>query len=270
MANSESIAAPSGSRLNGEVYRKELRRLQADLCLMQESVKKNRLRIIIIFEGRDASGKGGTIRAITERVSPRIFRVVALPAPSDREKSRFFRRYLRHVPAAGEIVIFDRSWYNRAGVECVMGFCTKEEHGRFLRQIPIGERFMTESGIILIKFWLEVSYEEQQRRFQARIEEPLRQWKLSPIDLASRKRWYEYSRARDTMFTITDTPEAPWYILRSDDKRRARLNCISHLLSLIPWEPVQREKVMVPARSRKGAYDDQASLTKRSFVPEKY
>ncbi|MGA7243824.1 MAG: polyphosphate kinase 2, partial [Terracidiphilus sp.] len=215
MANGEPIAAPSGSKLNGEVYRKELRRLQADLCMMQESVKKNRLRVIIIFEGRDAAGKGGTIRAMTERTSPRIFRVVALPAPSEREKSRFGRRYLRHIPAAGEIVIFDRSWYNRAGVECVMGFCTREEHSRFLRQCPVTERFMTESGIILIKFWLEVSYEEQQRRFQARIEDPLRQWKLSPIDLASRKRWYEFSRARDMMFAITDITDAPWYILRS-------------------------------------------------------
>jgi polyphosphate kinase len=226
---------------------------------------------MIVFEGRDGAGKGGTIKAITERVSPRVFRVVALPAPSDREKSQLYiQRYLPHFPAAGEIVIFDRSWYNRLGVEYVMGFCTKEQHRQFLQLCPQMERFLTESGIILIKFWLEVSDEEQERRFEARIEDPLRQWKLSSTDLPSRERWYQYSEARDMMLQATDTPHAPWYILRSDDKKRARLNCISCLLNLVPWKPIKREKIKLPARSKKGAYDDQAPLKGRKFVPEKY
>jgi polyphosphate kinase len=271
MATKKEKAATPKSKLPGKVYEKELRRLQADLCRLQDSVKRNGQRVIIVFEGRDGAGKGGTIRAITERVSPRIFRVVALPAPSDREKTQLFmQRYIAHFPAAGEIVIFDRSWYNRAGVEYVMGFCTKEQHRRFLELCPIFEGYFIESGIIIIKFWLEVSNEEQKRRFEARLEDPLRQWKLSPVDLPSRERWYSYSRARDMMLQATDTPRVPWYIVRSDDKKRARLNCISHLLNLIPWKEVPRKKVKLPNRSNKDAYDDQITLKGRRFVPEKY
>jgi polyphosphate kinase 2 len=234
-------------------------------------VKKEGQRIIVLFEGRDGAGKGGTIKAITERVSPRVFRLVALPAPSDREKSQmYFQRYVEHFPAAGEIVIFDRSWYNRAGVEHVMGFCTKEQHRRFLELCPVMEGYITAGGITLIKFWLEVSNEEQERRFKARIEDPLRQWKLSPMDLPSRTRWYDYSRARDKMLEATDTDTVPWHIVLSDDKKRARLNCISHLLSLIPYKKVRREKVKMPQRSMKGAYDDEASLKNRRFVPARY
>jgi polyphosphate kinase 2 len=252
-------------------YEKALRKLQADLCGLQDWVKEKGLRAIVIFEGRDAAGKGGTIKAITERVSPRVFRLVALPAPSDREKSQMFmQRYMHHFPAAGEIVIFDRSWYNRAGVEHVMGFCTKEQHKRFLELCPELERYVVEGGIQLIKFWLEVSDAEQGRRFGARIDDPLRQWKLSPMDLPSRSKWFEYSRARDMMLKATDTKHAPWYIVPSDDKRRARLNCISHLLKLIPRRKVQHEKVRLPKRSMKGAYDDRASLKGRRFVPERF
>jgi polyphosphate kinase len=252
-------------------YAEELRKLQVELCRLQEWVKAKRVRIIIIFEGRDGAGKGGTIRAITERVSPRVFRVVALPAPSDRDKSQMYmQRYIANFPAAGEITIFDRSWYNRAGVEYVMEFCTKEQQRRFLELCPTVESYITEAGIILIKFWLEVSNEEQERRFNARINDPLRQWKLSPMDLPSRTRWYDYSRARDMMLEATDTEHAPWHILRSDDKKRARLNCISHLLSLIPYKRVPREKVRMPKRSSRGAYDDEATLKGRRFVPEKY
>jgi polyphosphate kinase len=258
-------------KLKRKVYEKELRRLQADLCLMQESVKHNGDRIMIVFEGRDGAGKGGTIKAITERVSPRVFRVVALPAPSDREKTQLYiQRYVEHFPSAGEVVIFDRSWYNRAGVEYVMGFCTKEEHRRFLELCPEVEKYITDAGIQLIKFWLDVSNEEQERRFAARVEDPLRQWKLSPMDLPSRERWYDYSHARDMMLEATDTEYAPWHILRSDDKKRARLNCISHLLSTIHWQKIPREKVKLPKRSNKGAYDDQTSIRDRRFVPEKY
>ena len=229
------------------------------------------MRIIVVFEGRDAAGKGGTIRAITERVSPRVFRVVALPAPSDKEKSQLYvQRYIAHFPAAGEIVIFDRSWYNRAGVEYVMGFCTKEDHDRFLELCPMFEKYVVEAGINLIKFWLEVSNEEQERRFEARIQDPVRQWKLSPVDLPSRERWFDYSRARDQMLDSSDTKQAPWYIARSDDKKRLRLNCISHLLSLIPYKKLPRKKVKLPKRSMKRAYDDQATLKGRQFVPEKY
>jgi polyphosphate kinase 2 len=258
-------------KLTRKKYEKELQELQGQLCKLQEWVKHKGLRVIVVFEGRDAAGKGGTIRAITERVSPRIFRVAALPAPSDREKSQMYmQRYLAHFPAAGEIVIFDRSWYNRAGVEHVMGFCTPEQHQRFLEQCPEIERYIVDGGIKLIKYWLEVSDEEQKRRFEARIDDPLRQWKLSPMDLPSRKHWYDYSRARDMMLAATDTKHAPWYVLRSDDKRRARLNCIAHLLSLIPYESVPREKVKLPKRSEKGAYDDNATLEGKTFVPSVY
>jgi polyphosphate kinase 2 len=258
-------------KMKQKAYQKELSRLQAELCMLQEWVKAKGLRVIVVFEGRDAAGKGGTIKAITERVSPRVFRLVALPAPSDREKSQMYiQRYIQHFPAAGEIVIFDRSWYNRAGVEHVMGFCSKEAHRRFLKLCPEIEQYIVDGGIQLIKYWLEVSNKEQKRRFEARINDPLRQWKLSPIDLPSRGRWYDYSRARDMMLEATDTKWAPWYILRSDDKKRARLNCISHLLSLIPYEKLPQKKVRLPDRSKKGAYDDQSALKGRNFVPEKY
>jgi polyphosphate kinase 2 len=258
-------------KLKRKQYEKELRRLQAELCDLQDWVKLKGLRIIVVFEGRDGAGKGGTIKAITERVSPRVFRVVALPAPSDREKSQMYiQRYIEHFPAAGEIVLFDRSWYNRAGVEHVMGFCTKQQHRRFLEVCPEVEKFAVDAGIQLIKYWLEVSNKEQKRRFEARVNDPLRQWKLSPMDLPSRSRWYDYSHAREVMLKATDTKFAPWYILRSDDKRRARLNCISHILSMIPYEKVPREKVKLPNRSKKRAYDDEATLKGRRFVPEKY
>ena len=258
-------------KMKGKKYLKELRKLQGELCKLQEWVKHKGLRVIIVFEGRDAAGKGGTIKAIAERVSPRVFRVVALPAPSDREKSQMYiQRYLQHFPAASEVVIFDRSWYNRAGVEHVMGFCTKEQHRAFLKVCPEVEKYIVEGGIKLIKIWLEVSDREQKRRFEARLEDPLRQWKLSAMDLPSRSKWFEYSRARDLMLKATDTKWAPWYILRSDDKKRARLNCIRHILNLIPYKKVPREKVRLPKRSMKSAYDDQAALKGRKFVPERY
>jgi len=258
-------------KLKRQEYEKELRRLQEELCHLQAWVKAKGLRIMVVFEGRDGAGKGGTIKAITERVSPRVFRVVALPAPSDRERSQMYiQRYMQHFPAAGEIVIFDRSWYNRAGVEYVIGFCTKEQHSHFLEVCPQTEKFVVENGIKIIKYWLEVGNDEQKRRFEARIKDPLRQWKLSPIDLPSRSRWYDYSRARDMMLKATDTESAPWYIVRSDDKKRARLNCISHLLSLVPYEKIKREKIELPNRSKKGAFDDQATLEGRTFVPERY
>jgi polyphosphate kinase 2 len=271
MAKQRKSNANKQAKLARKEYERELVRLQAKLCQLQDWVLHQRERIIIIFEGRDGAGKGGTIKAITERVSPRIFRVVALPAPSDREKTQMYmQRYIPHFPAAGEIVIFDRSWYNRAGVEPVMGFCTEKEHHRFLELCPLFEKFLVEGGIRLIKFWLEVSNEEQERRFEARIQDPLRQWKLSPTDLPSRERWYDYSRARDQMFQSTDTKDSPWYIARSDDKKRLRLNCISHLLSLIPYKAAPRKKIELPKRSMKRAYDDQASLKGRKFIPERY
>lgn len=252
-------------------YEEHLRKLQTELCRLQEWVKLKGLRVILVFEGRDAAGKGGTIKAITERVSPRVFRLVALPAPSNREKTQMYlQRYMQYFPAAGEIVIFDRSWYNRAGVEHVMGFCSEEEHRRFLENCPVAEKYIVDGGILLIKYWLEVSKKEQKRRFKARIDDPMRQWKLSPMDVASWTKWYDYSRARDRMLEATDTEFAPWYIVRSDDKKRARLNCIAHLLSLIPYEEVPRDKVKLPKRSSEGEYDDQATLEGKKVVPEKY
>jgi polyphosphate kinase len=252
-------------------YEKELKKLQVELCHLQTWVKEKGLRVVVIFEGRDGAGKGGTIRAITERLSPRVFRVVALPAPSDREKSQvYMQRYMAHFPAAGEVVIFDRSWYNRAGVEHVMGFCTKQEHDRFLELIPELERFLVEGGTILIKLWLEVSNKEQKKRFEARITDPVRQWKLSPMDLPSRSRWYQYSRARDQMLDATDTKAAPWHIVRSDNKKAARLNTIAHLLKSIDYKKLRHEKVKLPTRSNKGKYDDEASIAKRRFVQERY
>ena len=254
-----------------EKYEKTLQKLQVRLCYLQRWVKEKGLRVVVVFEGRDGAGKGGTIRAITERLSPRVFRVVALPAPSDREKSQIYiQRYLQHFPAAGEVVIFDRSWYNRAGVEHVMGFCSDQEHKRFLEVCPQIERFLVDGGIILIKLWLEVSNDEQKKRFEARIDDPVRQWKLSPMDLPSRARWYDYSRARDRMLQKTDTRIAPWHIVRSDDKRAARLNTIEHLLSRIPYKKLPQGKVKLPNRATKGAYDDEKSIANRRFVRERY
>jgi polyphosphate kinase 2 len=259
------------SKLKRKEYEKVLRELQAELCSLQDWVKQTGQRIIVVFEGRDAAGKGGTIKAITERVSPRTFRLVALPAPSDREKSQMYvQRYLAHFPAAGEIVIFDRSWYNRAGVEYVMGFCTKEQHRRFLEICPAFEKHIVDNGIRLIKYWLEVSNKEQKRRFEARIDDRVRQWKLSDMDLPSRERWYDYSRARDLMLEATDTDYAPWYIVRSDDKKRARLNLISHFLGLIPYEQPKRENIKLPSRDKKHAYDDEASIKDRRWIKEKF
>jgi polyphosphate kinase 2 len=265
-----SSKAPS-ERLKRKVYEKELRKLQEDLCYLQNWIRTSGERVIVVLEGRDAAGKGGTIKAITERVSPRVFRVVALPAPSDREKSQvYMQRYIEHFPAGGEIVIFDRSWYNRAGVEYVMGFCTPKQHERFLKECPIAEKYLVDGGTRLIKIWLEVGQEEQESRFTARIDDPVRQWKLSSMDIESYKRWYEYSRARDLMFEYTDTEHAPWYIVHSDDKKRARLNCIAHILSQIPHKKIAHDEVKLPARSEKKKYDDHASIAGRHLVAERY
>jgi polyphosphate kinase len=267
MAKGEEVSA----RMKRKAYEQELRKLQVQLCHLQEWVKEKKLRVIVLFEGRDAAGKGGTIKAITEKVSPRVFRVVALPAPSDREKSQMFmQRYMQYFPAGGEIVIFDRSWYNRAGVEYVMGFCTKDEHDRFLSLCPQIEKYVVDGGIILIKLWLEVGMDEQERRFRARIDDPIRQWKLSPMDIESYRRWYAYSRARDLMLKQTSSKYAPWHIIRSDDKRRARLNCIAHLLKAIPFKKLSGVRVRLPKRSDKGRYNDQAPLRGMSFVAERY
>src|SRR5262245_2845646 len=264
-------AAGDTAKMKRKAYEKELRKLQVELCHLQDWVKVAGARIIILFEGRDAAGKGGTIKAITERVSPRVFRTIALPAPSDREKTKLFmQRYIEQFPAAGEIVIFDRSWYNRAGVEYVMGFCTEHDHQRFLELCPQIEKYVVDAGILLIKIWLEVGQAEQERRFHARIDDPLRQWKLSPMDLESYRRWYDFSRARDRMLEKTDSKHAPWYIVHSNEKRRARLNCISHILRSIPYKKIQRTKVKLPKRSNKGKYDDQATLSGRNFVRETY
>ena len=261
----------TAEKMKRKDYEKELEKLQIELCHLQDYVKENKLRVIVLFEGRDAAGKGGTIKAITEKVSPRVFRVVALPAPSDREKTQlFFQRYMKQFPAGGEIVIFDRSWYNRAGVEYVMGFCSPAEHDRFLSLCPQVEKYAIDGGIILIKIWLEVGMDEQERRFNARIDDPVRQWKLSPMDLESFKRWYDYSRARDLMLKKTSTKDAPWYIIRSDDKRRARLNVISHIIKTIGYKKVARDKVKLPKRTHKGRYNDQASLRRMKFVEEQY
>jgi len=258
-------------KLKTKVYEKELLRLQAKLCHLQEWIKEKKRRVIIIFEGRDGAGKGGTIRALTEKVSPRVFRVIALPAPSDRQKSQMFvQRYMEHFPAGGEIVIFDRSWYNRAGVERVMGFVRDEQYDRFLRLTPAFEKHLIEGGTQLIKLWLEVGNKEQERRFQARIDDPVRQWKLSPMDLPSRSKWYEYSRARDAMLKATDTSISPWHIVHSDDKKRARLNTIAFILKQIPYKKIDRPKVKLPGRSKKHAYDDEASIARRRFIPEVY
>jgi len=258
-------------KMDRKEYEKELERLQVELCVLQDWVKQEGTRVILVFEGRDAAGKGGLIRRMVERVSPRVFRVVALPAPSDREKTQaYIQRYIAHFPAAGEIVIFDRSWYNRAGVEYVMGFCTKDEHRRFLELCPIFEKHFVGGGIQLLKYWLEVSNDEQKRRFEARIADPMRQWKLSNMDLPSREKWYKYSRARDLMLEATDTEWAPWYIVPSNDKRRARLNCISHFLSQIPYKKVKHKPVELPKRDKDDAYDDEGSIGRRRFIEQRY
>jgi polyphosphate kinase 2 len=271
MSETSAQTDTTDGKMKRKTYEKELRKLQVKLCHLQDWVKSKGARIIILFEGRDAAGKGGTIKAITERVSPRVFRVEALPAPSDREKTQMFlQRYMQRFPAGGEIVIFDRSWYNRAGVEYVMGFCTDVQHQRFLELCPEIEKYIVDGGVILIKLWLEVGKNEQERRFAARMNDPLRQWKLSPMDLESYGRWYDYSRARDMMLKATDSKHAPWYIVRSDDKRRARLNCISHILKLVPFKKLAHPKVKLPARSNKRKYDDQAPLKGRKFVAEAF
>jgi polyphosphate kinase 2 len=265
---SATKAGPPG-KLKGKEYAKQLMKLQVELCHLQAWVKAKSLRVIVLFEGRDGAGKGGTIKAITERLSPRVFRIAALPAPSDRQKSQMYmQRYMEHFPGAGEVVLFDRSWYNRAGVEPVMGFCTKEQHEKFLQRCPEFERYVVDGGVILIKFWLEVSNKEQEKRFLARITDPVRQWKLSSMDLPSREKWYEYSRARDRMLEATDTGFAPWVIVRSNDKKRARLNAIAHMLSVIPYKKLKREKIDLPNRAKKHAYDDEASIKDRRFVRE--
>jgi polyphosphate kinase 2 len=256
-------------KLKGKVYEKELARLHGELVKLQRWVVSKGVKICIVFEGRDGAGKGGTIKAITERVSPRVFRVVALPAPTDREKSQMYiQRYLPHLPAAGEIVIFDRSWYNRAGVERVMGFCTEDQARTFLKAAPLVEKAIVDSGVILLKYWLEVSPHEQTRRLESRIEDPRKLWKLSPMDLKSYSRWYDYSRARDDMFAATDTGFAPWFVAQSDDKRRARLNIISHLLSHIPYKEEPREKIKLPKRQKAGKYREPDYPYK--YLPEKY
>jgi polyphosphate kinase 2 len=244
-------------KLKRKDYDKELARLHVELVKLQGWVVHKGLKVCVVFEGRDGAGKGGTIKAITERVSPRVFRVVALPAPSDREKSQMYvQRYIQHFPGAGEIVIFDRSWYNRAGVERVMGFCDEAQARKFLQAVPLVERAMVESGIILLKYWLEVSPEEQTRRLEARIDDGRKVWKLSPMDLKSYSRWYDYSRARDEMFAATDTGFAPWYVADSNDKKRARLNIIAHILDKIPYKQAPREKVKLPKRQKAGGYKD--------------
>jgi polyphosphate kinase 2 len=272
VSKQDASARGNPGKLKRREYEKELLKLQAELCMVQDWVKATGQRIIIIFEGRDAAGKGGTIKAITERVSPRVFRLVALPAPTEREKTQVYaQRYITHFPAAGEVVIFDRSWYNRAGVEKVMGFCTAEQHQKFLEMCPAFEKnILVDNGIILLKYWLEVGDKEQERRFRARIEDPVRQWKLSPMDLPSRQRWYDYSRARDQMLDATDTDFAPWHVVHSDDKKRARLNLITHLLEQIPYVRQKREKVRLPRRITKNAYDDEATMTNRRWIPERF
>jgi polyphosphate kinase 2 len=271
VASKGQVASSKKKKMKEGEYLDRLGELQVELCYLQDWVKETGARIILLFEGRDAAGKGGIIKAITERVSPRVFRVSALPAPTEREKSQLYmQRYIPHFPAGGEIVIFDRSWYNRAGVEHVMGFCTEEEYRDFLKACPILERWIVRSGIILIKIWLEVGQEEQDRRFHARINDPLRQWKLSPMDLGSYGRWYDYSLARDAMLEATDTDEAPWSILRSDDKKRARLNGITHILGRIPYERIKRPLAELPKRSNKHKFDDTQTLVGRRFVENVY
>ena len=265
-----SDGAEVTDKLARRLFEKELQRLQVELVLLQEYIKYAGLKVVVVFEGRDAAGKGGVIKRIAERTSPRHVRVVALATPTEREKTQwYFQRYVAHLPAAGEMVLFDRSWYNRAGVERVMGFCTDEEYAEFMRSCPEFERMLVRSGIILIKYWFSVSDEEQERRFQARIHDPMRHWKLSPMDLKSREKWVEYSRAKDEMFNHTDIKQAPWYVVRADDKRRARLNCISHLLSMIEYEDVTPPPLELPPRQQDKGYV-RPPITDQTFVPEVY
>ena len=267
----EKKKSDAKTKLGRKEYEAELEKLQAELVKLQEWVVRKKIRVIIVFEGRDAAGKGGVIRRIVDSVSHRVFRVVALPAPTDREKTQTYaQRYIVNFPAGGEIVLFDRSWYNRAGVERVMGFCTKKEYEDFLESTPIFEKMIVDGGTILLKYWLEVGMEEQEKRFRARIGDPRKTWKLSPMDLESYNRWYEYSKARDDMFAATDTGFAPWFLVPTDDKKRARLNCISHILSQIPYKPRSEEKVKLGKRNMKGKYDDQASIANRRVVPLTY
>jgi len=257
-------------KLNRRVYEKELRQLQVELVKLQYWIKEKGLKVVVVFEGRDAAGKGGMIKRITERLNPRICRVEALGTPSDREKTQwYFQRYVDRLPAAGEMVLFDRSWYNRAGVEHVMGFCTEDEYREFLRSCPEFERMLIRSGIILIKYWFSVSDEEQERRFQARLDDPTKRWKLSPMDLESRKRWIEYSKAKDEMFAHTDTKQSPWYVVNADDKRRAHLNCISHLLTMIPYQDLTPEPIELPPRQNDIAYV-RPPMEYQTFVPERF
>jgi polyphosphate kinase 2 len=268
----EPAQVPSDDRLviDKKSYEKELARLQKELIKLQEWIRHKNLKVVVIFEGRDAAGKGGVIKRITESLNPRVCRVVALPAPTEREKSQwYFQRYVAHLPAGGEMVLFDRSWYNRAGVERVMGFCTDDEYAEFLRSVPEFERMLVRSGIILIKYWFSVSDTEQEKRFQARINDPTKRWKLSPMDLNSRARWVEYSRAKDEMFAHTDIKQAPWYVVNADNKFTARLNCIRHLLSLIPYEDLTPEQITLPPRQSDGGYV-RPPISDQTFVPEVY
>jgi polyphosphate kinase 2 len=258
----------NGQKLQRKDYERELFRLQSELTIMQEWVKQTGARVVVIFEGRDAAGKGGAIRRITEYLNPRVARIVALPAPTERQRGQwYFQRYVEHLPAAGEIVLFDRSWYNRAGVEWVMGFCTKQEHQRFLHQAPIFERLLVEDGILLRKYWFSVSDAEQERRFASRLEDPMRQWKLSPMDLESISRWEDYSRAKDEMFVHTDLPEAPWYVVEGEDKRSARINMIAHLLSTIPYAPVPKPPLTLPDRPPSSGYR-RTPREMQTYVPD--
>jgi polyphosphate kinase 2 len=269
VANDRSEPSAPKPKLKRKEYEEEISKFHAELVKVQFWVKHTGARIVVVFEGKDAAGKGGVIKRITERVSPRVFRVVALPAPTERERSQiYFQRYLQHFPAAGEVVIFDRSWYNRAGVERVMGFCTDEEYERFLKVCPAWERDIIDDRVTLIKYWFEIGQEEQTRRFSQRINDPRKIWKLSPMDLESHRRWYDYARARDAMFAATDTPWSPWYVVKADDKRRARLNCIAHFLSMIPYEEIPQEKVTLPPRQKAKGYQKPDHLFR--FVPEKY
>ena len=257
-------------KMPNKLYLKELEKLQLELVKLQEWIKKEGLKVVVIFEGRDAAGKGGTIKRITQSLNPRVCRVVALGTPTEREKTQwYFQRYAPHLPAAGEMVLFDRSWYNRAGVERVMGFCTEEEYWEFLRSCPNYERMLIRSGIILIKYWFSVSDKEQERRFQTRIDDPRRRWKLSPMDLESRAKWIEYSKAKDEMFAYTDTKDSPWYVVEADVKKKARLNCINHLLSLIPYEDLTPEPISLPPRDSHKGYV-RPPISDQTFVPEKY
>lgn len=267
----KKTSSNKSSKLSNKEYEAEITKLHAELVKLQYWVQEKGLKIIVIFEGRDAAGKGGVIKRITERVSPRVFRVVALPTPSEREKTQMYvQRYMQHFPAAGEVVIFDRSWYNRAGVERVMEFCTKKQYVQFLQYVPQFEHFIQDSGILLIKYWLDTSMKEQEKRFKQRIEDPRKIWKLSPMDIESYRRWYDYSRARDDMLIATDSEASPWYIVPADDKKRARLNCISHFLSLIPYEDLHQEEVKLGDRDMTNKYDDELSPEGKHFIPQKY